>query len=400
MFPLLELLVAGADCEEVVSGIAHQFPLRGKEKSMKLRMLLILSMLSANFFTAAWAETDAEYDDKIEKLLRAAWSAQGHKEATNPAVDFTIEKDGSISNLRMEKSSGDTNLDNQALALVKKLAPFGAPPKDPIEFATVFKSIDYAPYMTKVQNRIKQDWVVPNDTFSSLIVARFNLARNGTVSDITLDEKTGVAKVDDAAIEAVKKAAPFDPLPAGTITPITIQFTFDLREHSKNKSAMLPYRHDVILHRTQKDLNNEGVTLLMKGQYQNAIERFALALKEDPEYEMAKDNLAIAFNNLALQNRESPSVAVPCFCRSLYLRPDSATTRENLIAMLTKMEEKKASTFDDFVHLGDDAASEKKSIEAYVFYKEALRLKPDTAVEKKASDLELAAKNDLVSNEK
>jgi hypothetical protein len=52
------------------------------------------------------------------------------------------------------------------------------------------------------------------------------------------------------------------------------------------------------------------------------------------------------------------------------------------------------------VHLGDDAASEKKSIEAYVFYKEALRLKPDTAVEKKAGDLELAAKNDLVSNEK
>jgi TonB family protein len=360
----------------------------------------MLSMLSVNFVTAAWAETKYEYEDKIEKLLRAAWTAQGHSAVTNPAVDFTIEKDGSISNLRLEKSSGDAALDEQALALVKKQAPFGPPPKDPIEFATIFRSIDYGPYMTKLQSRIKQNWVAPKDEYSSLIVARFNVAKDGAVSDITLDEKTGVAKVDDAAIEAVKKTAPFDPLPAGSIAPVTIQFTFDSHAHAKNKSAILPYRHDVIMHRSEKDLNNEGVTFLNHGEFQNAIERFALALKENPSYVLAKNNMAIAFNNLALNNRTYPAAAVPFFCRSLYLRPDSATTRENLITMLTKMEDKKASTFEDFVHLGDDASAEKKSIEAYVFYKEALRLKSDPAVEKKVSDLESAAKNDLVSSEK
>jgi tetratricopeptide (TPR) repeat protein len=50
----------------------------------------------------------------------------------------------------------------------------------------------------------------------------------------------------------------------------------------------------------KRSVNNEGVELMSSHAYAQAIEKFETALKIDPEYETAKENLSNAYNNYAL----------------------------------------------------------------------------------------------------
>jgi len=371
---------------------------------MKLHVLAVILLLVGMNWICPRADSlpsENQYADKVEKSLRKAWQAEGHKAANNPAVYFTINKDGSISKVKLEKSSGNSVLDNQALALVAKSAPYPTPPRDSFAFATMFRDIDFGPYVSDVDKRIKRTWVPADDKLSSRIVVDFAVDKNGTASDVVLKEETGIKRLDDAALAAVKKASPFGPLPAGAM-PVHIEFSFDYNviDTTKNSQARVRNRPEVFVEAdTPEGLNNQGVTLLIKGDFKGAIDKLAAALKKDPGYVLGKQNLAMAFNNLALTQRSQPDTALSNFCRALYLDPENQTTRENVHGIL-QIENKKVSTFDDFVQLGNDAAGRHESIEAYVLYHEALRKKADTEVSKKASDLESAAKQDLVVNEK
>jgi len=49
------------------------------------------------------------------------------------------------------------------------------------------------------------------------------------------------------------------------------------------------------------DLNNDGVIALKSGDYPLALQKFKAALKLDPNYQMARDNMAITHNNYGLR---------------------------------------------------------------------------------------------------
>jgi len=74
------------------------------------------------------------------------------------------------------------------------------------------------------------------------------------------------------------------------------------------------------------EINNEGVKALNAGNIQLALQKFAQALKVDPNYQLARDNLAIAHNNYGLQLQNNPKAAIKEFHQALYLNPVQSIT--------------------------------------------------------------------------
>ncbi len=94
---------------------------------------------------------------------------------------------------------------------------------------------NYGPYMSSLQRKIKLAWNPPKGTESNRIVVVFTVARNGNLVDVQLRVASGVQSADNAAISAVRRAAPFKPLPPGAAPEIDIEFTFDYNVFQKSR---------------------------------------------------------------------------------------------------------------------------------------------------------------------
>lgn len=90
---------------------------------------------------------------------------------------------------------------------------------------------------------------------------------------------------------------------------------------------------------TALTLNNSGVSLLHANDYKGAITCFRQALKVDPGYKYASDNLAIAYNNQALKLASNdPQAAKQLFEQALVCDPNNQTTKQNLQTVMAKLQ--------------------------------------------------------------
>jgi TonB family protein len=89
------------------------------------------------------------------------------------------------------------------------------------------QDIDFGPYLAAMQRRIKKAWFPPKGNESKRVTLKFDIQRDGSVTNVRLQASSGVQVVDDAAIQAVQNAAPFAPLPKGSPDELDIKFTFD-----------------------------------------------------------------------------------------------------------------------------------------------------------------------------
>lgn len=100
------------------------------------------------------------------------------------------------------------------------------PPADNIK-STETKEIDFGPYMSNMQRRIKSMWHPPKENETKRAVVIFRIDTNGNMSDLHLDAPSKNPDVDKAALKAVVDASPFDALPKGAQPYVDIQFVFD-----------------------------------------------------------------------------------------------------------------------------------------------------------------------------
>jgi TonB family protein len=91
------------------------------------------------------------------------------------------------------------------------------------------KNIDFGPYMAELQRRIKRNWTPPKDPMSRQVIVEFTIARSGELGTVRLSKSSGLSLNDQAAISAIRAAAPYPPLPKGADETVDIQFTFDYR---------------------------------------------------------------------------------------------------------------------------------------------------------------------------
>jgi TonB family protein len=346
----------------------------------------------------AISKEQTTYQEGIENSLRKGWASRGHDRTShnNPAVDFIIGVNGSVTKVALEKSSGDPQLDADALKLVKEMAPFSAPPDGQTDFATTFSEIDFGPYLKAMNSQIKQHWYPPKEHETNKLAVTFKVSKDGSLSHLRVGTSSNFPEVDQAGMKAVTDAAPFDPLPPGAM-PVTVGFNFDYNVLAKNPAvgaaAVNPASNSSEV-KTAVALNNAGVKFLSQSQFEAAIDVFLQALKVDSGYSIARSNLAIAYNNLAAKQASTPEQAISALCRSLYAAPDNATTHQNLHDTLIKSKNF-GGTFADYVRLGDEAAAKHNSLNAYVMYQEALRQRADSSLDEKLKKMQKDADQEL-----
>ncbi|MBX3137936.1 signal peptidase I, partial [Candidatus Obscuribacterales bacterium] len=100
-------------------------------------------------------------------------------------------------------------------------------------------------------------------------------------------------------------------------------------------------------------INDDGVRALESGEYTKAIHLFKSALAIDNNFELARDNLSIAYNNFAIKSAGKPEVALDSLHKALFIDPDNELTKKNLAGILKRMG-KDAANYDDRFALAED----------------------------------------------
>jgi tetratricopeptide (TPR) repeat protein len=133
-------------------------------------------------------------------------------------------------------------------------------------------------------------------------------------------------------------------------------------------------------------LNNDGVKALNAGDYTTAIQKFETAIKIDPTYQLARENLGITYNNYGLSLQGSPMQAIVQFHKAMFLDPTNATTSANLDGIVGMLR-KSPGSFKDRVDLGDQARLSGDFVGAIVEYRAALKLNNDADTHVKLGDV-------------
>jgi TonB family protein len=90
------------------------------------------------------------------------------------------------------------------------------------------RDVDFGPYMASLKRRVQRYWNAPDEGNTLRVLLYFKVSRSGDISKMRVTCSSGNPTFDQAAIDAVQRAAPFGSLPnayKGNFVEVT--FTFD-----------------------------------------------------------------------------------------------------------------------------------------------------------------------------
>ena len=152
-----------------------------------------------------------------------------------PPLMVEVEIDASI----MEEfkkadinKAGDDSEKRRAGTIPEKLAP--PAPEDEETLSLESKEPKYLSYLYQIKSKIRRAWTVPAQVQQSekggKLLTIFTLDNQGRLLNVLLAASSGQAHLDKAAIEAVQRAAPFDPFPDHIkLKRLNIKAFFDYR---------------------------------------------------------------------------------------------------------------------------------------------------------------------------
>lgn len=105
--------------------------------------------------------------------------------------------------------------------------PAQSAPGDPSVAAR--QEVDWGPWLTRLQRRVEQNWIPGQSGTSRRTVVVFSVGTDGSLRALSLGRSSGSQQTDDAALAAIQRSAPFEPLPPGFAgSQVQINFTFDI----------------------------------------------------------------------------------------------------------------------------------------------------------------------------
>ena len=137
-------------------------------------------------------------------------------------------------------------------------------------------------------------------------------------------------------------------------------------------------------------LTHAGSAAAMNGDFQTAIEKLQSALAINPAQDLAKKNLGVAANNLAIASETSPERAIELLHLALYWDPKNEAYRQNLNAVFQN-QGKDPTAFKMRVECAESCQTHKDIKGAIVEYTEALSIKPDDTIKAKLKLLKSSA---------
>lgn len=134
--------------------------------------------------------------------------------------------------------------------------------------------LDTGPYMVRLSKAVSSKWNRPKTVKETRV--KFQVLKNGKISGLMIDLSSGDPENDKAAIDAVAKAAPFEPLPDGiNLMPITYSFG------AVNRSGM--NQIPVSERRISLSLSNEAARMANHQEFEKALDNLDFAFERDPK---------------------------------------------------------------------------------------------------------------------
>lgn len=97
-------------------------------------------------------------------------------------------------------------------------------PSSPTSKAGAVPYTDIGPYIPNLEKKIASR---SPQHFLGIVSANFKINKNGSIGAVKVSKSSGMTQIDDAAVNAIKSSAPFDPLPSGVKKDVDIHITFD-----------------------------------------------------------------------------------------------------------------------------------------------------------------------------
>jgi len=181
------------------------------------------------------------YCKQVQSQIRSSWT--NDPKLDEPAeTTFSVDSNGIISDVASEKTDSGTEEAKAACKRkIEELKKVAAPPsgvKLPLrltaalcnsadQLSVYWHDTNFQPFMEDLQKQIKSRWSPPKREEDSHIIASFKVWHDGHVTNLRLQQASGSRTTDEAALMAVRHAAPFKELPDGAPENIDVEFKFD-----------------------------------------------------------------------------------------------------------------------------------------------------------------------------
>lgn len=119
------------------------------------------------------------------------------------------------------------------------------------------KSPDMTNYMSLVKRKIQNVWRSPDVQRNCTVTVLFSLDKNGTLVSNSIKSSSGLPNIDQAALQAIKKSAPFAKLPDGA-GKFSVEYSF---ECGPRKSADAYLFNGVPIKNQEYKMSSGGATL-------------------------------------------------------------------------------------------------------------------------------------------
>ena len=175
-------------------------------------------------------------------------------------------------------------------------------------FATA-PNVDFGPYMKRMQDKIKSYWAPPAMDLNAQIVVKYRILKNGSLDSYGISASSGSQELDNAAIEALKKAAPFEPLPEGfNKESILVQFTFDYQKPNNVATQQASPENNQIAQNSGRQIQTLAISPLGNAQASTVASNQNQGYQQPQQ--VVRPNANQQFTTLPMQPAQSRPVVV------------------------------------------------------------------------------------------
>lgn len=217
------------------------------------------------------------YQNNIQKNIEKNWIPPLKADDKSTVVSFVINKNGSVSNIKVIRSSNDTQFDKRAIEAISKVSSF-----QPLTgnenllsvkffFSPAYTSLtvddstnnttnqifgnngskiipvsnrnytDFTDYAANLQNKINSNWNPRIQKKQRDAVISIKVDKDGTLEDVKVQKSSGKKNFDQEILDSVMKSVPLDTLPDDLqVEYKNIQLNF-IYEKTKDKKTPLKY---------------------------------------------------------------------------------------------------------------------------------------------------------------
>ena len=241
------------------------------KKTILLSILILCFIFIQNTTFAQEQYAQNFYINSIQKKIERNWMLPLEATGKSAVLSFTVNTDGSVSNVNILRSSGDYKFDKSVVASVYKPVLFESPIKidEPINiqffFSPIFTSatiinnqnqsnivniankspyINFSDYTDNLQNKINSNWNPKTLAKEKSAMASIKISKDGSLNDFYIIKSSRNKKFDRDIMDSIAKSVPMDAFPDEINAPSTdVQLTFNYNRSKLDDNTTVVYNH-------------------------------------------------------------------------------------------------------------------------------------------------------------